>query len=96
MPHVRLGRVSDKINAARAAMVECARFAIVDPDPSHLSAVQLDHQIDLVSGTLNDYRRMAISQYEVNDEFPAFTPVPSAAEFDVIGHHLHRTRPWRL
>ena len=82
----RLDRLSQDMVDAQAAVAECTRFRIVDPDPAHLSPEQLDHQIDLVSRALFAYRSIAFIMVNTREAVPDFTPAPSRSELRAISH----------
>jgi hypothetical protein len=82
----RLGVLTQYINDALAAVAECYRFRNVDPDPSHLSSEQLDHEIDLVSKTLSIYRTMGDQQSNIHRVFSDFTPAPSQFDLLAVSH----------
>jgi hypothetical protein len=72
--------IADAMSADRASIYNAARFAIVDPDPSHLTPTQLDREIDLTAQALQDYSVTANNQYNLNTHFPDFSPAPTRAE----------------
>jgi hypothetical protein len=76
----RLAGLSDAISAHRESIYNAARFAIVDPDPSHLTPAQLDREIDLTAQVLQNYAVTANTQSNLHREFPDFTPAPTRAE----------------
>jgi hypothetical protein len=84
--YARLDRLSQDMIDAQAAVAECTRFRIVDPDPAHLSPPQLDQEIDLVSKALFAYRNIASAMTNDHDSFPDFTPAPSRSEVRAISH----------
>jgi hypothetical protein len=84
----RLHDASDRIDDAQRAINQARRFAIQDPDPSHLSIAQLERQIDLTVEVLLQYARLAGTQNNINARFPDFRP--SLGRDDVYGI-LHAT-----
>jgi hypothetical protein len=81
-----LDRLSQDMFDAQAAVAECTRFRIVDPDPAHLSPEQLDQEIDLVSKALSAYRTIGYVMTNDHEAFPDFTPAPSRSELRAISH----------
>jgi len=82
----RLNRLTAAIGDSRAALGECSRFRIVDPDPAHLSPEQLDQQIDLVSRALHTYQNMYAHMSNAHSRFPDFAPIPTASDYHAITH----------
>ena len=82
----RLNSLNQAIRDAQAAVAECIRFRIVDPDPAHLSPEQLDHQIDLISRALFAYRNIAFIMVNTRENIPDFTPSPSRSDLSAITH----------
>ena len=84
----RLHDVSDRIDDAQRALNQARKFAIQDPDPSHLSMAQLERQIDLTLEVLLQYALVARTQNNVAGRFSDFRP--SLGRDDVYGI-LHAT-----
>jgi hypothetical protein len=84
--YTRLDMLTQQIRDARAAAIECMRYRVIDPDPTHLSPDQLDHQIDLVSRALLVFRNLANSMRNANSQFPDLAPAPSAQDLAAIFH----------
>jgi hypothetical protein len=84
--YIRLNSLTQQIRDARTANIECQRFRIVDPDPAHLSPVQLDQEIDLVSKALFAFRTVANGMRNTHDQFPDFAPSPSRSDELAITH----------
>jgi hypothetical protein len=68
------------------ALTDARLFAIADPDPSHLSAQQLDHQIELTARVIQAFANVAIDQANLHREFPDFSPAPTQKEVLAIRH----------
>ncbi len=64
-----LGR---RIDNAQLALNNARRFAIVDPDPPHLSLAQRDRQIDLTAEVLLQYALVARNDKNLGSEFAEF------------------------
>lgn len=84
----RLHNLDDRIDDAQRAVNRARRFAIQDPDPSHLSVAQLERQIDLTSDALLQYALVAKAQNNLAVRFTDFKP--SLGRDDVYGI-LHAT-----
>ena len=84
----RLFGLRETMDAAGIALNEARRFAIQDPDPSHLSPVQLDRQIDLTLEVLLEYALIGRVENNLASRYPDFTP--SLTRDDVYGI-LHAT-----
>jgi hypothetical protein len=84
--YIRLNVLTQAVRDARTAVAECTRFKIVDPDATHLSPEQLDHEIDLVSRALFAYRNIASVMTNFHETFADFTPAPSRSEYRAIAH----------
>jgi hypothetical protein len=82
----RLNSLTQAVSDAQAAVFECIRFRIVDPDPAHLSPEQLDRQIDLISRALFAYRNIAFIMVNTSEVIPDFTPSPSRSDLSAITH----------
>jgi hypothetical protein len=70
----RLQGLSEKINAQQVALNDARRFAIQDPDASHLSPTQIERQIDLTCEVLLQYALAARAQNNLAHYYPDFTP----------------------
>jgi hypothetical protein len=79
----RLLTLSESMDAAQTALNEARRFAIQDPDPSHLSPAQLDRQIDLTMEVLLQYSLVGRIENNLAGRYPDFTP--SLTRDDVYG-----------
>jgi hypothetical protein len=77
-----------RIDAAQAALNNARRFSIVDPDASHLSAAQIDRQIDLTAEVLLQYALAARTGKNLAGYYPDFSHSPTRD--DVYGI-LHAT-----
>ena len=84
----RLHVASATIDDAQRALNQARRFAIQDPDPSHLSIAQLERQIDLTMDVLLQYALVARVQSNLAARFSDFRP--SLGPDDVYGI-LHAT-----
>jgi hypothetical protein len=84
----RLFGLRETMDAAGKALNEARRFAIQDPDPSHLSPAQLDRQIDLTMEVLLQYALIGRVENNLASRYPDFTP--SLTRDDVYGI-LHAT-----
>jgi hypothetical protein len=84
----RLTGLSESMEASQAALNAARRFAIQDPDPSHLSIAQLDRQIDLTMEVLLQYALIGRAENNLVRRYPDFTP--SLTRDDVYGI-LHAT-----
>jgi len=84
----RLFGLRETMDAAGIALNEARRFAIQDPDPSHLSPAQIDRQIDLTMEVLLQYALVARVENNLARRYPDFTP--SLTRDDVYGI-LHAT-----
>lgn len=84
----RLQGLAERIDAAQKALNEARRFAIQDPDPSHLSAAQLDRQIDLTMEVLLQYALIGRSASNIGRRYSDFAP--ALTREDVYGI-LHAT-----
>jgi hypothetical protein len=84
----RLFGLRETMDAAGIALNEARRFAIQDPDPSHLSPAQLDRQIDLTMEVLLQYAQIGRAENNLARRYPDFTP--SLTRDDVYGI-LHAT-----
>jgi len=78
--YARLQVLSEAVFAEREAVYAATRFAIVDPDPSHLTPTQLDNEIDLTAQVLQDYSMTATNLSNLNVSYPDFAPAPTRAE----------------
>ena len=81
-----LQNLSERISDAQVALNQARRFAIQDPDPSHLSTEQLDRQIDLTLEVLLRYALVARAQNNLNARFPDFQPSLGRADAYAILH----------
>jgi hypothetical protein len=70
----RLFGLRETMDAAGIALNEARRFAIQDPDPSHLSPAQLDRQIDLTIEVLLQYALIGRAENNLASRYPDFTP----------------------
>ena len=70
----RLQGLDEAIESAQVALNQARRFAILDPDPSRLSAVQLDHQVDLTMEVLLQYALVGRAAANLGRSYPEFTP----------------------
>ena len=84
----RLFGLRETMDAAGAALNEARRFAILDPDPSHLSSAQLARQLDLTMEVLLQYALVGRVENNLAHRYPDFTP--SLTRDDVYGI-LHAT-----
>jgi hypothetical protein len=84
----RLFGLRETMDAAGIALNEARRFAIQDPDPSHLSPAQLDRQIDLTMEVLLQYAVIGRVENNLASRYPDFTP--ALTRDDVYGI-LHAT-----
>jgi hypothetical protein len=84
----RLRDASATIDDAQRALNQARRFAIQDPDPSHLSIAQLERQIDLTEDVLLQYALIARAQNNLAARFSDFRP--SLGRDDAYGI-LHAT-----
>jgi hypothetical protein len=78
-----LTALGKRLDAAETALNEARRFAIHDPDPSRLSAAQLDRQIDLTMEVLLQYALVGRTAKNIGSAYPDFTP--SLTRDDVYG-----------
>ncbi len=78
--------LNESLLTERAAIEEARRFAIVDPDPSHLTAAQLDREIDLTAQAIQDFATTANGQLNMNSRSPDFAPAPTLSEVVAIRH----------
>ena len=69
-----LARKAGPAGDAQRALNQARRFAIQDPDPTHLPSVQLDRQIDLTLEVLLQYTLVARAQNNPSGRFPDFKP----------------------
>lgn len=84
----RLRGLTERIEAEQTALNNARRFAIVDPDPSHLSPAQLERQIDLTTEVLLQYALAARAQSNLASNYPDFT---HSLGRDDVYHILHAT-----
>jgi hypothetical protein len=84
----RLFGLGETLDAAGIALNEARRFAIQDPDPSHLSPAQLDRQIELTMEVLLQYALIGRAENNLARRYPDFTP--TLTRDDVYGI-LHAT-----
>jgi hypothetical protein len=84
----RLQYASATHDDAQRALNQARRFAIQDPDPSHLSIAQLERQIELTMDVLLQYALIARAQNNLAGRFSDFRP--SLGRDDVYGI-LHAT-----
>jgi hypothetical protein len=66
--------------------IAARRFAIQDPDPSHLSNAQLERQIDLTEDVLLQYALIARAQNNLAARFSDFRPSLGRDDAYVIRH----------
>jgi len=66
------------------AFTHAASYALIDPDPSHMSPVLLADEIDLTRHALEMEFRLGILMENLNNLFPDFAPAPTAAELHLI------------
>jgi hypothetical protein len=93
MPHAEVQRedelykslrnVSDKMDDAQKALNQARRFAIQDPDPTHLPMNQVERQIDLTLEVLLQYALVARAENNLAGGFSDFRP--SLGREDVYG-----------
>jgi primosomal protein N'' len=98
MPRAEVKRVADlykrlrdagaTIDDAQRALNQARKFAIQDPDPSHLSSAPLERQIDLTEDVLLQYALIARAQNNLAARFSDFRP--SLGRDDAYGI-LHAT-----
>jgi hypothetical protein len=86
--YLRLQQLGQRLESAQEGLNAARRFSIVDPDPSHLSAAQIERQIDLTSEVLLRYALVGRSQKNLASRYQDFTP--SLSRDDVYGI-LHAT-----
>lgn len=84
----RLQGLDEAVEAAQVALNQARRFAIQDPDPSHLAPAQLDRQVDLTMEVLLQYALVGRSAANLGRSYRDFTP--SLTRDDVYGI-LHAT-----
>ncbi len=82
----RLGFMNADNEVEHKAVNEARLFAIADPNPSHLSPEQLDHQIELTARAIQACTNVAIDQTNLHREFPDFSPAPTQQEVLAIRH----------
>jgi type II secretory pathway pseudopilin PulG len=61
-------------------ITQAADYAFVDPDPSHLTALQIAAEVDLTKKVLAADYRWGIDLRDVHTEFPEFAPAPTLEE----------------
>ena len=93
--YTRLGFLSDAVSTDRQSLYAATRFAIVDPDPSHLTPAQLDREIDLTAQVLQDYSMTANNLSNLNRAYPDFTPAPTHAEILAIRNAHEDPASWQ-
>jgi hypothetical protein len=71
---------------ARKALFDATLFAVADPDPTHLSAQQLDRQIELTGRVLLAFKAVAVDQFNLNRQFSDFSPTPRQEVVQAISH----------
>ena len=81
--YLRLQQLSQRLESAQEALNAARRFSILDPDPSHLSAAQVERQIDLTSEVLLQYALAGRSQKNLASRYQDFTH--SLSRDDVYG-----------
>ena len=84
--YARIESLNADADAEHAAFSEARLFAIVDPDPSHLSVQQLDRQIELTARVIQASTTVAVDQSNLHREFPDFSPAPTPQEVFAIRH----------
>jgi hypothetical protein len=84
--YARLTALGQSMAAAQSALNEARRFAIQDPDPSHLSPAQLDRQIDLTMEVLLQYAVVGRVENNLARSFPDFTPALTREDVYQILH----------
>jgi hypothetical protein len=72
--YTQLQQLSERIKAEQTALNNARRFAIQDPDPSHLSPAQLERQIDLTSEVLLQYALAGRAQNNLAIHYTDFSP----------------------
>jgi hypothetical protein len=82
----RLEFLNEDNDAESKAIVDATLYAVADPDLSHLSAEQLDHQIELTARVLQVFRTTAVDQNNLNNQFPDFSPGPRRQQVQAIRH----------
>lgn len=70
--YLYLEALNQKIRAAQLALNNARRFSIVDPDPSHLTLMQIDRQIDLTAEVLLQYALVGRAGKNLNAYAPDF------------------------
>ena len=84
----RLHDLDTDIYEETKAINEATVFAVSDPDPTHLSAQQLDRQIELTAQVLQTFRVVALDQDNLHTVFPDFSPAPTREEAEAIRHQI--------
>ena len=70
----RLTNFSDRVVASQQALNIARRFAILDPDPSHLTPAELDREIDLTLDVLLQFALIGRVENNIASRFSDFHP----------------------
>jgi hypothetical protein len=72
-------------NTAYDAIKYASAYAIVDPDPSHMTPAQVDAEIDLIKKALQRNQVWAVYLTVIHVYYPDFSPAPDPAEVAHLG-----------
>jgi hypothetical protein len=67
------------------AIGDATSYAIVDPDPSHMTPAQVATEIDLIKKALQADRGWAVYLMVIHRDYPEFSPGPDFSEVDRVG-----------
>jgi hypothetical protein len=89
-----LYRLLDQLDASvlnlYSAMNSAGNYAIVDPDPSHLTPTQVAEEIELIKKAIDLNHVWGVFLSNINSDSPDFTPAPTDAELLLIGGRSRR------
>jgi biotin operon repressor len=80
-----LSTLTDQSNSTWNAINDARRFALQDPDPTHLSGQQLYETIQLTETAIEKHLQVGYSIALINSMFPG---LPSTLSYDEIRTHL--------
>ena len=77
----------DERNALEAVS-RASSYAIVDPNPSHMTPAQVADEIDRIKDALTALQIWAAHLMNVNDQFHEFAPAPTSQELSILAGWL--------
>jgi hypothetical protein len=79
-----LDRVDTGANDTYDAMKDASAYAIVDPNPSHMTPAQVATEVDLIKSAIQKNGVWAVYLRVIHGYYPDFSPAPDADELALI------------